>query len=107
MDCKTIFQSLAAVGLVTSLAGCASTTPNLDKHFGEASHSALSAQVVNPQASANPSPVFGQGGEAAAATIDRYNRSYKQPPPPVNVFSIGVGSGTGSMTTSSGGSAER
>lgn len=108
MDCKIIFRSLAAAGLLASLAGCASTTPNLDQHFGEAARSTLSAQVVNPKASANTAPVNGIGGEAAAAAVDRYNRSFKQPPPPVNVFSIGVGSGGGTMTTSGGGgSAER
>lgn len=109
MDRNTIFRALALAGVTAALAGCAGTmTPNLDQRFGESTRAALSSQNANPQAPVAKATVAGLGGEAAAATVDRYNRTFKQPPPQVNVFSIGVGSGSGSMTaTGSGASAER
>jgi hypothetical protein len=44
--------------------------------------------------------VAGLDGPAADATIDRYHKSYETPPQPVNVFTIGIGSGSGGTSGS-------
>lgn len=76
------------------LAGC--TTPQksvIDDHFGEAVNAAKAAQVINPDASLNTDPVAGIDGQAANGAVDRYHKSFVQPPASTNVFTIGVGSG--------------
>jgi hypothetical protein len=37
--------------------------------------------------------VAGMDGKAAQETMVRYRESFKNPPPPANVFTIGVGTG--------------
>lgn len=83
----------AFAGLFLVLAGCATRTPYYDQKFGEAETMAKAHQIINPDASLNRNPVNGMDGKAAAAAIDRYHKSFENPPPPVNVFTIGVGSG--------------
>jgi hypothetical protein len=80
---------------LTVLAGCAPTTPLLDAKFGEAVNMAKAQQTINPDASRNTDPVVGLDGQAAKSVIDRYQKSHQSTPPPVNVFTIGVGSGAG------------
>lgn len=96
---------LSLLSLTFALIGCATKTPYLDEHFGEAVNAAKAAQIINPEASLDTDPVDGVDGQAANAAVDRYHKSFVQPPPSTNVFNIGVGSGggtTGSGTTSSG-----
>ena len=91
---KTIFSLfLASVALV----GCATQTPILDQHYGEAVNAAKLQQTINPDASLNQDPIAGIDGQAANAVVDRYHKSFEQPPVTPNAFTIGVG------TTSSGG----
>lgn len=78
-----------------ALSGCASNTPRLDASFGEAVEMAKAQQTLNPDAPRNTDPVAGMDGVAAHGVMDRYNKSFKQPPPPVNVFNIGIGSSAG------------
>ena len=61
--------------LGVALQGCGST-PRFNDHFGEAVRANLSAQVLDPAASANADPVHGVDGGAAAAQ-ERYQRSFK------------------------------
>lgn len=75
--------------LVASQLAACSTTPYLDRHFGEASRQAMSRQVISPETRSGPQKMDGQ---AANSVIDRYHKSYAVPPEPVNVFNIGVGS---------------
>lgn len=84
---KTI--TCAALAL---LGGC-STTPNYDRHFGEAVRQARLGMTINPAASANPDQVAGIDGHAAREAITRYQDSFKAPPPVVNVINIGGGTG--------------
>lgn len=91
--------SAKALLLGLTLAGCATNTPYLDDHFGEAVNAAKAQQIINPDASQNTDPVAGVDGQAAKGAMDRYQKSYVQQPAPSNVFNIGVGSGG---TTSSG-----
>lgn len=87
------------LGLI-ALGGCADNMPYYNSKFGEAQTAATAQQIINPDASKNQDPVNGLDGEAAASTIDRYHKSFENPPAPVNVFTIGVGSGGGSTSPS-------
>ena len=89
---KCHIGALVAIGMMT---GCAPTTPRVDQHFGEAVNTAKAQQTINPDASRNTDPVAGLDGQAAKSTIDRYQKTYQTPPPPINVFTIGVGSSAG------------
>ena len=84
---------LALLGAASTLmAGCASTTtPNYDRHFGEAVRTARAQQTLNPDASRNTDPVTGLNGAAAREAIGRYQDSFKAPPQTFEVMGIGGG----------------
>ena len=90
--------------LIASVAvvGCASQSPVLDAHFGDAVNAAKAQQIINPEASQNTETVVGFDGQVGNAVIDRYHRSYQQPPVSPNVFNIGVGTSSGASTGSTG-----
>ena len=81
-------------------AGCAEYPSQVDDDFGMAVTRARALQTIDPDAPSRQRPVLGTDGQAAKASVDRYEKSFETPPPPVNVYSIGVGSGTGSTGTS-------
>ncbi len=87
------FAPLAAC---LGLAGCVATTPHWDAHFGEAVTTTAYQQRRDPNASvANADrPVDGLEGRTARETMDRYYRSFSEPPQPYSVFTIGVGTGS-------------
>lgn len=86
--------AIASVGLVALLvAGCAENRYREEEGFGDAVRAAKARQIINPDASRNTARPDGMDGIAAKATMDRYEKSYETPPPPVNVFTIGVGTG--------------
>lgn len=64
---------------IVALAGCASTTPQLDERFGDAVNRAKAQQIINPDASQNTNPVAGVDGTAAKASIDNYHKAYQTP----------------------------
>ena len=72
--------------LVMTAGGCASTTPHWDAGFGHAVNAAKARQTLNPDASKNPDPVAGIDGAAAKESIDRYQSSFKEPPPSFEIF---------------------
>jgi hypothetical protein len=74
--------------LLAGIAGC-TATPELDRNFGNAVRAARLQQTLNPNAGSNTGPVAGLDGAAAKSTIDRYNDSFKAPPPVINVINIG------------------
>lgn len=80
------------------LAGCSynSFTPDYDAHFGDAVRAARLAQTLNPNAGTQ-APVMGLEGTTASHALERYESSFKSPPPVVNVINIGgsVGGGGG------------
>lgn len=90
---KWMMGALVAAGALT---GCVDPLPRLDEKLGDAVNMAKAQQTINPDASRNTDPVVGLDGQAAKSVIDRYQKSYQSPPPPVNVITIGVGSGAGS-----------
>ncbi len=85
-----------------SAAGCANypqQSPSLvDENFGQAVNRARARQVVDPNASLVQREPRGIDGQAAKSAIDRYQKSFDVPPPPINVMNIGVGTGTGTRT---------
>lgn len=101
----TISRTLvaAAVTAVSALAGCASPTPNLDAHYGEAVLQAKAQQTINPDASKNMDPVAGIDGRAARSAMTNYQKSFTAPPPTFNVINIGGGISAGGGGGSSGG----
>jgi hypothetical protein len=73
--------------------GCASPTPRVDQHFGEAVRAARLQQTVNPSASDNTDPAAGISGAVATETMQRYRDSFKAPEP---TFDIIIGTPAGS-----------
>jgi len=101
----SIFKfTLTALFAATVLAACATQTPILDDHFGEAVNAAKAQQIINPDAGREAEAPAGIDGQAANAAVDRYHRSFVQPPVTPNVFNIGVGSSGSSGGTSGSGS---
>ncbi|MFZ2855488.1 MAG: hypothetical protein WAZ34_15440 [Rhodocyclaceae bacterium] len=83
------FLQTLFVGVALTIAGCASTTPNLDARFGQAVLAARAQQTINPDASLNADPVSGLDGRAAREAMGRYHDSFKTPPPSFSVINIG------------------
>jgi type IV pilus biogenesis protein CpaD/CtpE len=67
----------------TALLGC-SSTPAFNYEFGKSVRANLSAQTLDPAASANTSPATGMDGHAAQAVQERYQRSFKEATPGSN-----------------------
>jgi len=88
-----IIPLLSAMAAVL-LAGCVSQSPVLDRKFGSAVESAKATQTLDPNAGRSAGPVNGIDGPSAASAMERYRDSFKNPPPAVNVFNVGVGSTT-------------
>ncbi len=84
-------RSVPCAALLLILAGCVSTTPNLDRDFGAAVRLLYAQQTLNPDASRNTDSVAGIDGKAAKGAYDEYLKSYATPEPQQNVFTIGVG----------------
>lgn len=95
MSKRSLAPTLALLGL---LAGCSTVTPNYDARFGDAVRNAKHSMAIDPEAGKKPDPVVGIDGKAARETMTRYQNSYKEPPPVVNVINIG-----GSIGSSGGG----
>ena len=87
---KPLIRASVCAGITLSLAGCLTSTPQWDAHFGESVQQINTAQVLNPQASSNSDPVTGLDGSAAASTMFRYDKSFSQPP--VSPFGTPLGS---------------
>ena len=80
--------------LFLGLSGCTSVTPNFDANFGKSLVAIRIAQTKHPMASVanKDKSTDGVEGRVAREAIQRYHQSFVEPPPPVNVFNIGVGS---------------
>lgn len=86
-------NKIAPLLLIGLLHGCASVTPNYDAKFGDAVREARSNQVINPRAASTADEVPGIDGKASRETILLYQGTFKEPPPVVNVISVGGGIG--------------
>ena len=69
--------------------GCSHVTPNYDARFGDAVRDAKRKMTLNPDAGKDGNPVVGMDGRAARESMLQYQKSYKSPPPAVNVINIG------------------
>ncbi len=92
---KIIISSLT---LSMFLGGCAPREYTMDPSMGIAVHESLTAQIINPNGTLPIGPQ-GLGGAPSKAVMDRYVSTFMAPPPPTSVFAIGIGSGSGAMTT--------
>src|ERR1700693_4054364 len=96
---------LIAAGVVLALQAWATTCPTFasrlatsprrDALFGDSVNVAKAQQTLNPDASKNRNIVAGMDGKAAQETMVSYRESFRSPPPPANVFTIGGRSGVG------------
>lgn len=82
------------------LGGCVEQPSRLDEEFGSAVTRARAQQVIDPDAPSRQRAPLTVDGQAAKSAVDRYQKSFETPPPPVNVFTIGVGTDSGSSGSS-------
>lgn len=94
--CARLALAAAATGAAAGLAGCMTTTPVYDAHFGEAVRIVRAMQTLNPDASLNADPVTGVDARSATFAMDRYNTSFRNPPADTNAYAIGVGTSSAS-----------
>jgi len=85
------YKMLLGLISLAVFSGCASKAPYLDSKFGHAVNSAKAQQTLNPDASKNTDPVSGLDGKAGKESMDRYDESFKTPPPTFNVININSG----------------
>ncbi|MGB9150885.1 MAG: hypothetical protein WCB36_11640 [Burkholderiales bacterium] len=84
--------TLTVLSIAFLACGC-SLSPRNDRSFGDAARIAAAQQTINPDAAIKKAGVGPtMDGRAAVETIDRYEKSFRSPPPQSNVFTIGVGS---------------
>ncbi|PUE62772.1 hypothetical protein B9Z45_02900 [Limnohabitans sp. 2KL-17] len=81
--------------LSLSITGCANEAYVTAPNFGSAVRKAVSAQTLNQDAGKQQTAKAGADGVIMKSTVDRYQSTYEMPPPPVNVFNIGVGGSAG------------
>lgn len=58
-----------------SLSACMTSTPEWDKHFGEALTTVTRAQIINPDAPAGLPSLTGTDGKTAVTAMTNYERS--------------------------------
>lgn len=91
---RTPSRTTAAIGLALAAlsAACAPTSPVFDREFGTSVRTLSAQQTRNPDATrANAGrPVDGMDGRAARESVERYYRSFNEPPKVSNPFVIGV-----------------
>ena len=80
---------LAIAALASLVTGCSTTTPHYDARFGDAVRDAKRKMTINPEAGKKRDEALGLDGRASRETMQRYQDSYKEPPPAVNVINIG------------------
>lgn len=87
--------TLATLSTAMGLAGCMTTTPVYDQHFGESVRIVRAMQTLNPETPNNADPGVRVDGRAATAAMDRYNGSYRAPQSDTNGYTVGVGAVNG------------
>ncbi len=87
-----------ALAVVAGLAGCMSTTPVYEQHFGESVRIVRAMQTLNPEAPNNADPGVNVNGRAATAAMDRFNGLYRSAPADANGYTVGVGAVQGGLS---------
>ena len=88
-----LLAALLSTLFSVSLPACTASTPQLEQRFGAAVRLARAGQIANPGAVINPDPVAGIDGRSARAALERYQKSFTEPAPVANAFTIGVSGG--------------
>ena len=89
---STRLASVACAALLLTLVGgCASRTPYFDAQFGKSVRLLNAQQTINPNATANTDPVLGLDGKAALSGYGDYQKTFANPEPQGNTFTIGIG----------------
>lgn len=90
-------RTVPALALAALLGACAVPTPvtplapNMDRQFGESVRRARLAQTLDPQATRrNLGATTQLDGTAAANATERYQDSFKEPPPTFSIFGAPV-----------------
>ena len=87
---RLVSVSCAAL-LLALVGGCASRTPYFDAQFGKSVRLLNAQQTINPNAAANTDPVLGLDGKAALSGYGDYQKTFANPEPRGNSFTIGIG----------------
>lgn len=80
-----------AWGVALSLLGCADQPTAVDRDFGRSTRLFQSEQSVHPHDIPPAYPPLVSEAVSGKAAIERYYKSFEAPPPPGNIFNIGVG----------------
>ncbi len=90
-------HKLGMASVILCLSACASTTPSFTKDFGSETRTIVAQQTRNPDASVKNKDKMPDGidGKAARQTLERYQKSFGEPPRNTNSFTIGIGGGGG------------
>ena len=88
-----LLPAALALGL---LSACVNESPLLDAHWSQSLTQARVRQTAYPSASATERGPIETDGNIARLGIERMHQSYENPPPPVNVHNLGMGTPTGS-----------
>lgn len=91
---NTALRLAIVAGACATLNACLTSTSTWDRTFGNSVRTITAMQMIDPNASANTDPVAGIDGTAATGALQNYGGSFMAPPPPVNMFTIGVGGGS-------------
>jgi len=89
----TLARATLACLLALLAAGCAQRAPYLESQMGQSLHMLKAQQTINPEASNNADPVAGMDARSAQIARERYEQSFRTPPPQRNSFTIGISSG--------------
>jgi hypothetical protein len=89
------FARLALISLVATMSACADTSPYFSRGFGNEARTLWAQQTRDPEATQKHKDKKPDGidGKAARQTLERYQKSFGDPPRPANAFTIGIGSG--------------
>lgn len=86
------FHSVALATLAAlAAAGCSTAPTTVEWNFGKAVNAAKAAQVIDPDAPSRARAPATTDGQAARFSVERYEKTFQTPPPPVTVLNIGTG----------------
>jgi hypothetical protein len=84
------FRTVLSLACLLGVAACASSTPQLDTHFGDAVNAAVARQTLDPGASKRTVDASGIDGAAADESMHRYIDTFKAPPPTFVIINSGA-----------------
>ncbi|BFG76373.1 hypothetical protein PTKU46_44060 [Paraburkholderia terrae] len=87
---QTLIRASLCAAASLTLAGCLTSTPHWDETFGSSVSQLKEMQTLNPNAGMNTDPVAGVDGSTAHSIQKNYAKSFTTPPPPINVFAVGL-----------------